>query len=205
MNYSFLLRKVGVVVVLINSLAFDFKSFSGKPDLANPIAFNSNYYWKGIPIGIITGLKSTIGPEIKGRPIFTIKPDGTATIVPTEQRVYKALLEAQAGPWVLRAGELVAIKDQSYSSDSLRNAPRVVLGTRPDGKTVVYFTDSVVLKKVGQIMRDFGCQDAMALDGGSSSALWVGPEFWGRRHSAIPAGVYLSPKRLLVKARMGPP
>lgn len=204
-NFAFLLKKAGIVVVLINSYAYDFSSFSGKQLKGKEISFNSNYYWKGLPIGILTGFQKTIWePALTTRAILTVDQEGRASIVDSKHRIKDPMLESQVGPWLLRDGTIIKDK-QGFPNSTLRTTKRLAVGTTSAGKIVICFTEHTPIFDIGGILKSYGCTDAMGLDSGSSTSLWIDKEFWGSRPGSIPFGVYLVLKNKPVKAMIGPP
>ncbi len=80
------------------------------------------------------------------------------------------------GPRLIREGRVgVFPAAEGFRDRSLyRPARRTAVGTTPAGKLILAVVATpVTLSKTAQIMRALGCWDAMNLDGGTSSALYV--------------------------------
>lgn len=86
------------------------------------------------------------------------------------------------GPRLLTKGQ-VAVSDLSerFSPDLINGRhPRTAIGTTADGEIVVVVVDGrsrfsrgVTLAELAMLMKERGCADAVNLDGGGSSALWL--------------------------------
>lgn len=81
-----------------------------------------------------------------------------------------------SGPTLVRAGR-VALNpwSEGFSDPGLfRQAARTGLGTTKDGKLLmVSVNQGVTLGRFARMMKALGCQDALNLDGGSSTALYA--------------------------------
>lgn len=86
------------------------------------------------------------------------------------------------GPRLLTKGQ-IAVSDLSerFSPDLINGRhPRTAVGTTADGEIVVVVVDGrsrssrgVTLAELAMLMKERGCADAVNLDGGGSSALWL--------------------------------
>ncbi|UCH35267.1 MAG: phosphodiester glycosidase family protein [Armatimonadota bacterium] len=86
------------------------------------------------------------------------------------------------GPVLVRDGRISIEREQENftASHSDRRHPRTAAGIRPDGKVVLVAVDGRQARSVGmtlwelaQLMLDLGCRDAVNLDGGGSTTMWV--------------------------------
>ena len=80
-----------------------------------------------------------------------------------------------AGPLLLRAGQL-----QHDPRERARRHPRSAIGTRPDGSVLWLTVDGRTDRALGmtfaetaQVLQALGCTEALNLDGGGSTTLWV--------------------------------
>jgi len=87
------------------------------------------------------------------------------------------------GPRLLESGEIVAnkaIKDEKFKGYLLGLNPRTAVGLTKDGKFLMVVIDGRSRSSVGvtflglaHIMSDLGAIEAMGLDGGNSSMMWI--------------------------------
>ena len=109
-----------------------------------------------------------------GRPYLT---------VPDSNRLWESALPDSnimtAGPMLIRKGELVAQRDDRTFVTRRHN--RTALGLRPDGTTLLVVADGrfkhqaegLSLTELELVMRWLGCTEAVNLDGGGSSTMYV--------------------------------
>lgn len=109
-----------------------------------------------------------------GRPVL---------VVPDSNRLWEEQLPDSnimtAGPMLLRAGREVPQRDDRTFVTHRHN--RTALGVRPDGTTLLVVADGrfkdqaegLTLPELQRIMRWLGCTDAINLDGGGSSTMYV--------------------------------
>lgn len=81
----------------------------------------------------------------------------------------------RAGPRLVENGEICerSILDNRWSSGAVWNTvekPRVAIGLRFDGKIVLAYWSSTVLRRAALDMLSFGCIEALAGDGGGSAS-----------------------------------
>jgi hypothetical protein len=110
------------------------------------------------------------------------------------------------GPILVRDGQLVADARAEGFSDAFaaQAAPRSAIGVMPDGRLVlvaIHFSPGgrgPTLSEAAQIMRQLGVQQALNLDGGTSTSLYLGgtminrhPGTVGRVHNGL--GIFLGP------------
>lgn len=109
-----------------------------------------------------------------GRPAL---PPDTA-----EAAVWPVRWAVQAGPMVVRDGEVSILREQEGFFDAYipRIHPRSAVGLTADRRLLLVVVDGrqphsrgVHLEELGAILADFGAEHAMNLDGGGSSALIV--------------------------------
>ncbi len=110
----------------------------------------------------------------KGRP---------ALVVPDSNRLWEASLPDSnimtAGPLLLRAGQEVPQRDDRTFVTRRHN--RTALGIRPDGTTLLLVADGrfnhqaegLSLPELQRVMRWLGCTEAINLDGGGSTTMYV--------------------------------
>ncbi len=88
-----------------------------------------------------------------------------------------------AGPQLLRQGAVVLREQvESYAPSFLTDrAPRTAIGWQSDGTILLVVVDGrqpqwsigMTLTELAELMRDFGCQEALNLDGGGSTTMVV--------------------------------
>jgi exopolysaccharide biosynthesis protein len=61
----------------------------------------------------------------------------------------------------------------SKSFFSRRRCPRTAIGIHPNGSVIIYVTTASTLKEVQTYLLTLGCTDAINLDGGSSTFLYL--------------------------------
>ena len=91
----------------------------------------------------------------------------------------KVVTAVGAGPRLVKDG--VAVYDptsEGFSSDRILtdSASRSAIGVKSDG-TIIIVTTSCTVKQLSEIMKSLGCVQAMNLDGGASSGLYVSGKF----------------------------
>lgn len=103
--------------------------------------------------------------------------------VPDSNRLWENSLSDSnimtAGPMLLRKGEMVPQRDDRTFVTNRHN--RTALGLRPDGTTLLVVADGrfkhqaegLTLSELELVMRWLGCSDAINLDGGGSSTMYV--------------------------------
>jgi hypothetical protein len=86
------------------------------------------------------------------------------------------------GPRLVRDGQIsVEWTQENFApTHSLRRHPRTAAGVRSDGRVLLVAVDGRQSKSVGmtlgelaQLMLELGCRDAVNLDGGGSTTMWV--------------------------------
>lgn len=109
-----------------------------------------------------------------GRPHFT---------VPDSNRLFEEQLKEKnimtAGPMLLCNGKLVPQRDDRTFVTKRHN--RTALGIRPDGTTIILVADGrfknkaegLTLPELERVLRWLGCTDAINLDGGGSSTMYI--------------------------------
>lgn len=103
--------------------------------------------------------------------------------VPDSNRTWENLLShgdiMTAGPMLLREGQYVPQRDDRTFVTKRHN--RTALGLRPDGTTVLLVADGrfkdkaegLTLPELERVMRWLGCTEAINLDGGGSSTMYI--------------------------------
>lgn len=112
---------------------------------------------------------------------LTLEP--TRLWVPDSNRTWENLLShgdiMTAGPMLLREGQYVPQRDDRTFVTNRHN--RTALGLRPDGTTVLLVADGrfkhkaegFTLPELERVMRWLGCSEAINLDGGGSSTMYI--------------------------------
>jgi exopolysaccharide biosynthesis protein len=86
------------------------------------------------------------------------------------------------GPRLVRDGRISVewASEKFATSHALRRHPRTAAGVKPDGHVVLVVVDGrqwrsigMTLGELAQLMLDLGCRDAVNLDGGGSTTMWV--------------------------------
>lgn len=111
-------------------------------------------------------------------PLFTIESDGFPFIYDRNDLVNFNLESikndtkfiASGFPVLLRNGEKTKIQKSFFSK---RRCPRTAIGIHPNGSIIVYVTTSASLKQLQNYFLQLGCSDAINLDGGSSTFLYL--------------------------------
>lgn len=82
-----------------------------------------------------------------------------------------------SGPLLLKDGSPVKPSDTPFNN---RRHPRTAIGTTPDGRVIAVVIDGrhgnsqgATIEELSLIMRALGCNEALNLDGGGSSTMWV--------------------------------
>lgn len=103
--------------------------------------------------------------------------------VPDSNRTWEDILSngdiMTAGPMLLRKGQYVLQRDDRTFVTKRHN--RTALGLRPDGTTVLLVADGrfkdkaegLTLPELERVMRWLGCTEAINLDGGGSSTMYI--------------------------------
>lgn len=104
-------------------------------------------------------------------------------VVPDSSRIYEEQLKGKnimtAGPMLLKEGKPVPQRDDRTFVTRRHN--RTALGVREDGTTVLMVVDGrfkgtaegFTLEELERVMKWLGCTDAINLDGGGSSTMYV--------------------------------
>lgn len=107
----------------------------------------------------------------------------TCLWVPDSNRTWEDILSngdiMTAGPMLLRKGQYVPQRDDRTFVTKRHN--RTALGLRPDGTTVLLVADGrfkdkaegLTLPELERVMRWLGCTEAINLDGGGSSTMYI--------------------------------
>lgn len=80
----------------------------------------------------------------------------------------------------------------SKSFFSRRRCPRTVIGIHQNGSIILYVTSAATLKEVQNTLFSFGCTEALNLDGGSSTFLYLNgkKEFSSNKGKSYPNVLY---------------
>lgn len=142
-------------------------------------ALNGGFYntKNGDPVGLLRLDGALANPATAGQGSLGVDARGHLHLAAREAGDWAAMHEALgAGPMLLRDGQVL---DHGDKQRNVRH-PRSALGVKADG-TVLWLTlDGRTDKAAGtsheetaQILQALGCRDALNLDGGGSSTLWV--------------------------------
>lgn len=142
-------------------------------------ALNGGFYntKNGAPVGLLrldgalanaaTAGQGSLGVDAQGRLALAVRPAGDWP------EVHEAL---GAGPFLLRDGEVL---DHGPKQKNVRH-PRSAIGRTADGRVLWLTLDGRTDKAAGtsheetaRILLALGCREALNLDGGGSSTLWV--------------------------------
>ena len=132
---------------------------------ANPIEINENEV-------VVSSSKEKISAFAKDKEVY-INTDITGKLKNANHII-------AAGPYLVKNSEIfVDIKKQKFEAIAGKN-PRSALGYTKDGNLIIVTIDGrektsvgMTLTELANLMKKIGCTDAMNLDGGSSSALYV--------------------------------
>ncbi|MEM6433364.1 MAG: phosphodiester glycosidase family protein, partial [Cyanobacteria bacterium P01_D01_bin.115] len=97
------------------------------------------------------------------------------------------------GPTLVRGGQIIADARAEGFSEAFaaQAAPRSAIGVTPDGHIVlvaIHYSPGgrgPTLAEAAQIMRQLGAQNALNLDGGTSSSLYLGGTIINRHGSTV--------------------
>jgi hypothetical protein len=166
--------------VKLNPKAYEVGFFRGRPPKDAILAFNTNYSWLGVPIGICrSGFKPvlpSIPTKIDKRPTLTFDNVNNVHIVgpdalPTDAKriIDASRVAAQAGPLLVSYGSLCYIAgcyNGEFKADAIRKTQHVAVGVTRAGKVVVLWAESMGMEQLAEEMRHLGCEFAMKCDGG---------------------------------------
>jgi hypothetical protein len=116
----------------------------------------------------LAGLK--VGDAVKLKVDLLARPQG---------RIIEAV---GGGPTLVRGGNIVAewAAEDFSATHALRRHPRTAAGITADGRMLLVAVDGRQMRSVGmtlaelaRLMADLGCRDAVNLDGGGSTTMWV--------------------------------
>jgi hypothetical protein len=100
----------------------------------------------------------------------------------------------RAGPQLIEMGTIceMSIRDPAWPAGGVNvniKKPRVAIGTRADGMTVLAYWDDLTVREGAMKLLELGCVDALAGDGGGSAS-WYTPDVQiGAR--AVPNMIYV--------------
>lgn len=171
-HYEILQRDSGALVVKINPTAYKAHIFTGRPPKNCVAAFNTNYSWLGIPIGLVReSQKNQFSLPCIVRPVIGFDNLNKLSIGGSIDRFWCA---CEAGPSILMNGKDVvgqSIIEQKFRPDAVRRCNHVTIGVTSAGKLIIAYTTDNSLHEIADIMLRYGCVDAMKVDGGHQSML----------------------------------
>jgi exopolysaccharide biosynthesis protein len=113
-------------------------------------------------------------------PIFTIHQSDCSPRIYSTDKITSATLKqiidsssfvASGTPILIENGNAIKIQRSFFSR---RRCQRTALGITKDGSVIVFITKQATLRTVRDYLLSIGCVDAINLDGGSSTFLYVG-------------------------------
>lgn len=172
-NIGWIEKTDSIKAIQVNTSSYNYEVFIGKSN-ETILAFNTNYYWKNIPIGLIQSrrkkIASTVYPYCKW-PIFTIK-DGKASIEYKQDN--EADIQSQIGPTILFNGEYAIEKIHSegfYKKDSTRKTSHIAIGVKRNGRFIVAYFKNASMSEMADKFKKWGCYASAKCDGGHSCYL----------------------------------
>lgn len=169
-----------VIAVKVNPKAYEVTLFRGRPPKDAILAFNTNYSWLGVPIGICRSNMRQIIPylptKMDVRPTITFDNVNNVRIVgpdalPTDAAriIDAAWVACQAGPLLLSYGNLchtAGCYNGQFQPDAVRKTKHVAVGITPAFKIIAVWADNIGMQELAETMRELGCEFAMKVDGG---------------------------------------
>ena len=150
-------------------------------DAGNPVCY---LRIDGKPVGENTPAKTdSVNRKYYQYASLALRGGRARLAVPDSNRLWENSLSDSnimtAGPMLLRKGEMVPQRDDRTFVTQRHN--RTALGLRPDGTTLLVVADGrfkhtaegLTLPELELVMRWLGCSDAINLDGGGSSTMYV--------------------------------
>ena len=138
----------------------------------------------GIPVGENTpGKNDSVNRKYYQYATLVLHHGRARLTVPDSNRLSEERMKEKnimtAGPMLLREGELVSQRDDRSFVTQRHN--RTALGIKPDGTTLLLVADGrfkhcaegLSLPELERVMRWLGCTDAINLDGGGSSTMYI--------------------------------
>ena len=158
-------------------------------DAGNPVCY---LRIDGKPVGENTPAKTdSVNRKYYQYATLALRSGRPGLAVPDSNRLWEESLADSnimtAGPMLLRKGEMVPQRDDRTFVTHRHN--RTALGLRPDGTTLLVVADGrfkhtaegLTLPELEMVMRWLGCTDAINLDGGGSSTMYV----HGKPHGGV--------------------
>jgi len=165
-------------IVKVNTKGFEASIYSGKPKPSSKtyLAFNVNYSWLGLPIGLVINkgevMKSIplVKASQQGRPLLGVEFGGIPFISYSGAATTLFMDYAlQAGPTLHDYPSSLAVND--FKTDVARVTKHVACGVTKAGKLIVGFFHNSSLMEVSAKLKELGCFKAMNCDGGSKAHL----------------------------------
>lgn len=142
-------------------------------------ALNGGFYdtKNGDPVGLLRLDGALRNPANDGQGSFGIGQDGRLQLAVRTRGDWPEVHEALgAGPFLLRDGDVL---EHGPKQKDVRH-PRTAIGRTADGRVLWLTIDGRTAQATGtsheetaRILQALGCRDALNLDGGGSSTLWV--------------------------------
>lgn len=212
-NSAVLIHNAQEFIAQVNLPAYFVSHFNGTIPPKASIAFNTNYSWLGIPIGLTraSGIDLFhINAKNDKRPCLVITWEGVANIVHsrkiTDWGKYSVIM--QAGPSLIKSYRDISqesIPAEEFRPDAIRKTQHVAIGVTKLGKLIIgFFNHSSPTQMASSFMeleKSHGVRvlSAMKMDGGSKSYLAYneyGTSFLGfGKDKKTVIGLALTPKQ----------
>lgn len=158
-------------------------------NLGNPVCY---LRIDGTPIGEnMPGKNDSVNRKYYQYASIALRNGRAALIVPDSNRRWEETLQDSnimtSGPMLLQKGKEVEQRDDRTFVNNRHN--RTALGVKPDGTTLLvvvdgrfnHKADGFTLPELQRVMRWLGCSEAINLDGGGSTTMYV----HGRPHDGV--------------------
>lgn len=178
-HYSIVINNSNTIAIQINPAAFKFKAFSGKPSKDAIVAFDVNYSWGPLAIGLVKSEGSywaTIESKKEIRPCLCIRDDAICSIKKPKyvESFDRYPVVMQAGPtlvWYNKDVSDLTKEQEGFKDDATRRADHVAVGATKYGRLIVVYKKQASLEDLAKLFLNLQCAWAMKCDGGSKSYL----------------------------------
>lgn len=157
----------GAVLVVEGGVTTDYRTVSAGETVSIPSNGFVLYYSKEVTATNYfkvpeLGRKVEIEPYLFKEDAEGFTLDGVQTIV-------------SGGPRLVKDGAIVTTLESMYTSDSrftTQVSPRTAVGSTADNKLLLVSTSAASIQQMRELMDQLGCEDAINLDGGGSTAMY---------------------------------